>query len=100
MLAFLQVRHVIYSGGSWTQALEHVDIGAAVTEKAEQAEDNEYINNCQMISTIFQKGRYEYGTGPPEPRLALDSARDMERTNRVSGRVSIHPTRSSTTSSR
>lgn len=63
MLVFLQVRETIYSGGTWGQALNRLDVGAAVEEKVEQPEDNEYINNCQLIGTIYQNGKYQYGTG-------------------------------------
>ena len=63
MLAFLQVREVIYAGGSWQQALHRVDVGTAVTDKTERAEDNEYINNCQLMGTLYQNGKYEYGSG-------------------------------------
>ena len=63
MLVFLQVRETIYNGGTWTQAAHRLDVSAAVTEKVEQPEDNEYINNCQLIGTIYQNGKYQYGTG-------------------------------------
>jgi len=63
MMVFLQVRETIYNGGTWGQALSRLDVGAAVEEKVEQAEDNEYINNCQLIATIYQNGKYQYGTG-------------------------------------
>ena len=63
MLLFLQVREVTYNGGTWSEALHHLDVGAAVEEKVEQPEDNEYINNCQLIATVYQNGKYQYGTG-------------------------------------
>jgi hypothetical protein len=63
MLLFLQVREVTYNGGTWNEAFHHLDVGTAVTEKAEEPEDNEYINNCQLIGTIYQNGKYQYGTG-------------------------------------
>jgi hypothetical protein len=63
MLLFLQVRTVTYNGGTWGEAIHHLDVNAAVEEKGKQAEDNEYINNCQLIGTIFQNGKYQYGTG-------------------------------------
>jgi hypothetical protein len=62
MLLFLQVRETIYNGGTWSEAIHRLDLGAAVTEKVEQPEDNEYINNCQLISTVYQNGKYQYGT--------------------------------------
>ena len=63
MLLFLQIREVTYNGGTWGEALHHLDIGTAVEEKVEQPEDNEYINNCQLIGTIYKNGKYQYGTG-------------------------------------
>jgi hypothetical protein len=63
MLIFLQIRDVTYKGGTWAQALETVDVASAVTDRGEQAEDNEYVNSCQVIGTIYQNGKYQYGTG-------------------------------------
>jgi hypothetical protein len=62
-LVFLQIRTVTYNGGTWKQAFQVVNLGAAITERGEEAEDNEYVNNCQQIGTIFQNGKYQYGTG-------------------------------------
>ena len=63
MLVFLQVRDTIYNGGSWGVALKRLDFNTALTEKVEQADDNEYINNCQLITTVYLDGKYQYGTG-------------------------------------
>ncbi len=63
MLLFLQIRHVTYNGGTWGEAIHSLSIDAAVTERVQQAEDNEYINNCQLIGTVYQNGKYQYGTG-------------------------------------
>jgi hypothetical protein len=63
MLLFLQIRDITYKGGTWSEAIHSLDINAAITEKVEQPEDNEYINNCQLIGTIYQNGKYQYGTG-------------------------------------
>lgn len=63
MLVFLQIRETTYNGGTWGEALHRLDVGAAVTEKVEEPEDNEYINNCQLISTLYRNGKYQYGTG-------------------------------------
>jgi hypothetical protein len=63
MLVFLQIRVTTYNGGTWSEAIHHLDVGAAVTEKVEDPEDNEYINSCQLISTIYLNGKYQYGTG-------------------------------------
>ena len=63
MLIFLQVRVTIYNGGTWMEAAHRLDVGTALTEKVEEPEDNEYINNCQLIGTIYQTGKYQYGTG-------------------------------------
>jgi len=63
MLLFLQVREVTYKGGTWGEAIHNLSINQAITEKVEQPEDNEYINNCQIIGTIYQNGKYQYGTG-------------------------------------
>ena len=79
MMTFLQVRSVIYSGGSWSEALRQVDITAAVAERSKEAEDNEYVNNCQLIGTIYSNGKYQYGTGHLQPSFPLDPARDLER---------------------
>jgi hypothetical protein len=62
MLLFLQIRHVTYSGGSWSEALQNVDV-AAVADRGEEAEDNEYVNSSQVIGTIYQNGKYQYGSG-------------------------------------
>jgi len=63
MLLFLQVRSFTYSGGTWGDAIQHLSLATATEERAKQPEDNEYINNCQEIGTIYQKGKYQYGTG-------------------------------------
>jgi hypothetical protein len=63
MLLFLQVRTITYNGGTWGEAIHHLDVSAAVEERGKQAEDNEYVNNCQLIGTIYQNGKYQYGTG-------------------------------------
>ena len=63
MLLFVQVRATIYHGGTWTEAFQKLDIGDAVADRGDDAEDNEYINNCQLIGTVYQTGHYEYGTG-------------------------------------
>jgi hypothetical protein len=63
MLVFLQIRETTYNGGSWNEALQRLDVGAAVTEKVEIPEDNEYINSCQLISTVYLNGKYQYATG-------------------------------------
>lgn len=62
MLLFLQIRAVTYKGGSWGEALQTLNVNAAV-DRGEEADDNEYVNNCQLIGTIFQNGKYQYGTG-------------------------------------
>ncbi|MEJ0001115.1 MAG: hypothetical protein WDO13_19330 [Verrucomicrobiota bacterium] len=63
MLLFLQVRTVTYNGGSWSQAIGTLDLNAAIEERGKEADDNEYVNNCQMIATIYKNGKYDYGTG-------------------------------------
>jgi hypothetical protein len=62
MLLFLQVRSVTYNGGSWGEALQTIDV-SAVAERGDEADDNEFVNNCQLISTIYHNGKYQYGTG-------------------------------------
>ena len=62
MLLFLQARHVIYNGGTWGEAFQVLDINSAVEER-NVADDNEYINNCHLIATLYQNGKYQYGTG-------------------------------------
>jgi hypothetical protein len=63
MLVFLQVRSVLYTGGSWSEAFHNIDVGNAVVERGGEADDNEYVINCQVIGTTFQNGKYDYGTG-------------------------------------
>jgi len=63
MLLFLQVRMTIYSGGTWSEAFRKLDVSDAVVERGEAADDNEYVNSCQVIGTIFESGKYQYGTG-------------------------------------
>jgi len=63
MLTFLQVRSVIYTGGSWSDAFRQIDVQSAVAERGEDAADNEYVNNCQVIGTLYDNGKYQYGTG-------------------------------------
>ena len=63
MLLFMQARQVIYNGGSWSEAFQILDVNEAVAEKVDAAEDNEYINNCDMIATLYHNGKYQYGTG-------------------------------------
>ena len=62
MLLFLQVRSVTYNGGSWSTALSDLSLTTAV-ERGDEPDDNEYVNNCQMIGTVYKTGKYEYGTG-------------------------------------
>ena len=66
MLLFLQVRTFTYNGGTWGQALGNLSLNSAVVERAEEADDNEYINNCQNIGTVWNNGKYQYGTGHME----------------------------------
>jgi hypothetical protein len=68
MLLFLQIRSVLYSGGNWGDAISTLNVNAAIEDRGLQAEDNEYINNCQLIGTIFKNGKYQYGTGQWVPR--------------------------------
>jgi hypothetical protein len=63
MLLFLQIRHVTYNGGTWGEAIHSLSLGSAIEEKSKMAEDNEFINSCQVISTVYQDGKYQYGTG-------------------------------------
>jgi len=63
MLLFLQIRSITYAGGTWSEAIQNLSLDAALEERAKQPEDNEYINNCQIIGTIYQNGKYQYGTG-------------------------------------
>jgi hypothetical protein len=63
MLLFLQVRVFIYNGGTWGDALQNLDVNAAVAERGKEADDNEYVNSCQLIGTVYQNGKYQYGTG-------------------------------------
>lgn len=63
MLLFLQIRDVTYKGGTWGEAIQNLNLDAAIEERAKQPEDNEYLNNCQLIGTIYQTGKYQYGTG-------------------------------------
>jgi hypothetical protein len=63
MLLFLQVRTFVYSGGTWGDAIQHLSLTTATEERAKQPEDNEYINNCQLIGSVYEKGKYQYGTG-------------------------------------
>jgi len=62
MLLFLQVRFYTYNGGTWSDALQNLSVTTAV-ERGQEAEDNEYVNSCQVIGTIYQDGKYQYGTG-------------------------------------
>lgn len=63
MLLFLQIRNITYNGGTWGEAIHNLSLNVALEERAQQPEDNEYINNCQIIGTIYQNGKYQYGTG-------------------------------------
>jgi len=63
MLLFLQIRTITYNGGTWSEAIRNLSLTTATEERVKQPEDNEYINNCQLIGTVFQTGKYEYGTG-------------------------------------
>jgi hypothetical protein len=63
MLTFLQVRTFTYNGATWHDALQHLDVTGAAVGRGEQADDNEYVISCQTIATIYQDGKYQYGTG-------------------------------------
>jgi hypothetical protein len=62
MLLFLQIRAVIYNGGTWGEALQTIDLDTAA-ERGNEVDDNEYVNHCQLIGTIYRNGKYQYGTG-------------------------------------
>lgn len=66
MMLFLQIRHITYNGGTWGEALGEIKLDEALSERVQSAEDNEYINNCQLIGTLFQNGKYQYGSGHME----------------------------------
>jgi hypothetical protein len=63
MLLFLQIRVVTYNGGTWSEAIQNLNINAAVADKGKDVDDNEYLNSCVEIGTIYQTGKYQYGTG-------------------------------------
>jgi hypothetical protein len=63
MLLFIQVRVTIYNGGTWSEAFQKLDVGDAVVDRGDDPYDNEYVNSCQVIGTVYQTGKYEYGTG-------------------------------------
>ncbi len=63
MLLFVQARNTLYRGGSWSDTIAAIDLGDILKEQGDQPDDNEYINNCEVISTIFHNGKYQYGTG-------------------------------------
>jgi hypothetical protein len=62
MVLFLQVRAVTYNGGTWSEAIQQINVDAAA-QRGDEAEDNEYVNSCQVIGTVFQDGKYQYGAG-------------------------------------
>ena len=66
MLVFVQVRLTTYGGGTWSEAFQKLNVNDAVVARGEDPYDNEYVNNCQVIGTIYQNGKYEYGTGHME----------------------------------
>lgn len=63
MLLFVQVRFTIYNGGTWSEAFQKLDVNEAVVARGDEADDNEYVNNCQVIGTLYQNGKYNYGSG-------------------------------------
>jgi len=66
MLAFVEARKFIYNQGTWTEALDKMAIGDVVEKKARAVADNEFINNCYFISTLYSNGKYQFGTGHME----------------------------------
>lgn len=62
MMLFLQIRTVTYNGGTWGEALQTIDVDAAA-QRGDEADDNEYVNSCQVIGTLYQNGKYQYGSG-------------------------------------
>jgi hypothetical protein len=63
MLLFLQIRQTIYNGGTWGDAFQKLDVSSAVVDRGEDADDNEYVNSSQLIGTLYQNGKCDYGTG-------------------------------------
>jgi hypothetical protein len=63
LLAYLPLRKVIYDKGTWKEALAELSIADAVTERGKSIRDNEFVNNCHLIETLADNGKYQYGTG-------------------------------------
>lgn len=63
MLAYLPLRQVIYNNGEWENAIEKININSVLIDRNKELMDNEYINNCYMLYSIAESGKYDYGTG-------------------------------------
>jgi hypothetical protein len=63
MLLFVSARQFTYNGGTWSDAMENVLVVDEVVQRGQKETDNEYINNCHLITTLWRNGKYQYGTG-------------------------------------
>jgi hypothetical protein len=63
LLLFVEVRGQIYGTGTWGDALDEIVVSEVMAKKAIKVSDNEFLYNCYFISTVYENGKYQYGTG-------------------------------------
>ena len=66
MLAFVEARKFIYNTGTWSNVFDELIFADIVEAKARSVPDNEFVNNCFFISTLYSNGKYQFGTGHME----------------------------------
>ncbi len=63
MLWMLQMRAYVTQGEDWKKALNAHAISEAIFGRSEKISDNEFLNSCQLIGTLVESGKCNYGTG-------------------------------------
>ena len=63
MLAFILARQFVYNNGTWAEAIQNLTFKDVVQKHGINYQDNEYVDNCQLIWTLYKTGKYQYGTG-------------------------------------
>ena len=62
MLALITVRHAA-TVGKWSQAVESLSAEDVLVARTLAVVENEFVNTTYTIGTIYDNGKYQYGTG-------------------------------------
>src|SRR5207302_1873484 len=61
-LTFVPARTYLAESATILQALEKTSVADAVSYKAKDVSDNEFVYHCAVVGTAYETGRYQYGT--------------------------------------